>query len=235
LIVHGALVVAMLAITGVVRAQIITPADAKEAARFAAVAKAVAKAGYANPGIVAHGSGTADSLFALLATSGGKGVLVVVAEPAASAAVAPLVLETDRTPADIGVHGVTFTPSFLGASELVDIDVAHRPFRLETSSAFDTHHVVRRGRSTITPACDFAGGAQSSTSKGIGSVNTVRTTAIERVSSAAGMVTFDVKYADEVQRRQTNDATAPVERTTTTSRKRYELPTAGACKEVAAP
>lgn len=89
-------------------------------------------------------------------------------------------LEHDETPAAFGVRGVEFR-AFLGSADLYDVVVSHAPFMLETSSRFDTHHVLRRRGTALEAACEFPGGSTSSSSKGIGSMSGTRRVAVERM------------------------------------------------------
>jgi len=45
---------------------------------------------------------------------------LVVPEPSRGDAARPVAIESDKTPADIGVHVIRFVP-FLGTSDLVDV------------------------------------------------------------------------------------------------------------------
>lgn len=226
------IVIGMLGVSWTRAAQMQTPADDKEAARMQAVAKAVTAAGYSTAVVVGHGAGVMDPFFALLATHAGKGVLTVVVEPGRSPS-KPIDLETDQTPANLGVRGVEFS-RFLDQQDLYDIEVQHHPFMLETSMEFSTHHVVRRVGGVLTLACDFDGGRQSSSSKGIGSMSSKHTVTAEKApgTAAAGTLLFDLKSVDETRNTQSNDPKAPAETTRNESRKHYELPATGACKEV---
>ena len=219
-------VLASLAVAGAVaaRGQGLTPTDAKEASRFQAVVRASAQAGYLQPLVVAHGEGATDSLFVLLATREGKGVLIALLEPAGSASVRPAELERDQTPAQLGIRGITFT-RFLSASDVYDLVVGHDPFMLEMSRHFETHHVLRRQGTNLDLACEFPGSSTSSASKGIGSIGQTNRVTVERVPGGTPF-RFFVKTVEERTEQSGNQA-ATSSRSETT--KEYELPSSGAC------
>ena len=210
------------------RGQGVSPADPREAARFEAVVRAATRAGYAQPMVVAHGVGDADSLFALLATRGDSGVLIVLREPAGPASAQPVELEHDRTPAQFGIRGIQFNV-FLGRAGLTDVVVNHEPLTLEMSRQFETHHVLRRSGATIEPACQFPGSSTTSSSKGIGSVTGTRRVTVSQVSSG-GPLRFRVTTVDETTEQSGRQAATTTAHTETT--RQFELPAAGACREL---
>lgn len=207
-------------------AQGISPGDDKEKLRFARVARAVEKAGFAAPLIVGHGVGATDWLFVLLATRGDSGVLVATAEPGPTAAAKPIVLERDRNPAQFGVRDVQFGP-FLGVAGLFDVEVRHEPHQLEFSRSYSTHHVIRRGDAGIVHACEFAGRMSSSSSKGIGSISSVSTVTVEKLRDAPAL-TFDVKAIDQTTEFRNRDTIGTVT-AHNEARTHYELPARGPC------
>lgn len=207
-------------------AQGISPNDDQEKLRFARVTQAVEKAGFKAPMIVGHGDGATDWLFVLLATRGDSGVLVATADPGPTAEAKPIVLEHDRDPAQFGVRGVQFG-AFLGVAGLYDIEVRHEPHQLEISRSFSTHHITRRRDAGLDLACDFGGGMSSSSSKGIGSISSVRIVTIEKLSDAPAF-TFDVKAVDETTERRNRDTVGTVTARNEV-RTRYELPARGPC------
>ncbi len=208
-------------------AQGISPDGAREKARFDAVTQAVENAGYTYPNVVAVSPG-ADGLFVLLATRQEAGVLIVATEPNRATG-APLEIERDKTPADIGVRGIQFE-LFAGMPGLIDVVVRHEPFRLEQSYTFDLHHVLRvpeRTGAVLTSACDFNGSSKSSVAKGPRSVTSSRIVTVETAPGAT--LLFDVKTVEE-----TNElaATDPATRIRSQQTTRYELPSSGVCRMV---
>lgn len=208
-----------------VRGQTLTPSDAAEGARFAAAVRAAVQGGYAHAVVVGHGEGAMDSLFALTAERGGSGVLIVLAESGTRRTRAAE-LERARTPADLGLRGIRLEP-FLGSSDLVDVVVRHEPFQLETSRSFTTHHLVRRGAAGLEAACEFAGEASSSSSKGIGSVTSTRSVTVEPAAGGPGR-RFAVRIVDETTERSRQ--APPVVTAHADSTIRFELPAAGSCR-----
>ena len=206
-------------------AQGISGSDPGETARFDAVVRAAARAGYSQPIVVGHGDSATDALFALLATRSGNGVLIALSEPRGTAPAQPVELERDRTPAQLGVRGIQFTV-FLGDSDLYDIVVSHEPFMLETSRRFDTHHVLRRRGASLESVCEFPGNDVSSSSKGMGSVTSSRRVSVERVAGGA-MLSFRVKTIDETTERSRQDP--PVTTAHSESSRQFEFPATGAC------
>jgi hypothetical protein len=211
-------------------AQGISPGDDHEKARFEAVQRAVAKAGYTAPVVVVFGPGKAGALMALLATSrAGQGVLVVTVEPAGNEAVQPLEIESEKTPADLGVRGIRFE-TFLGSESLVDVVVGHHPFRLEVTYENERHHVLRRYGARLSLACEFDGSMSSSFAKGMRSVSETRTVSVEK-GAGTGVLTFDVKGATDLV--ETGPGAAPGHVRSETST-RYQLPDTGSCAELPA-
>jgi hypothetical protein len=209
------------------------PLDAQrgtsDSARSSRVIVAVANGGYARALVIGHGSGATDALFALSAVArDASGVLLVALEPGGPAS-HTVVVERARTPADLGVHGVRFTP-FLGTRDLIDVEVTHQPFLLETSRTFTTHHLLRRQGDALTLVCDLDGGSFSSYSKGIGSNTTTREVTITRVPGTA--VIFSVRVVAKITQQRDRESVPTVD--STTSVKWYELPVVGPCREVAA-
>lgn len=200
-----------------------------DSARSSRAIAGIRGSGFSRAVVIGHGAGPLDALFALSAVARDEsGVLLVVLEPGGPAA-HPVVVERAHTPADLGVHGVRFLP-FLGTRDLVDVEVTHQPFMLETSRTFSTHHLLRRQGETLSLVCDLEGGSFSSFSKGIGSNTTTREVTITRVPGTAMIFTVRV-VAKIVQQR--DRASAPVV-DSTISVKWYELPVVGPCREVAA-
>lgn len=225
-----ALALALMLPAGSGRAQAVSPGPSGEAVRFDRVVKAVNGVGYSHASVVGHGAGTADALFALLATTrGDSGVLLVTMQPGRSAA-HPVVLERARTPSDLGVRGVQVAP-FLGTRDLYDIEVNHQPFGLETSHTYSTHHVIRQHAEVISLVCALDGSSSSSYSKGIGGNPTTRDVTIVRVPGIA--LTFSVRIVAKSVERRAREAAPTVD--STESVKWYELPAVGTCREVRAP
>lgn len=220
---------AMAAAAVVARGQGVSPVDAREQARFEAVQRMVAGKGYAGPVVVGVSPGPTAALFALLATTRmGNGVLVVASEAAGTEAGQVVEVETDKTPADLGVRGIRFE-RFLGRTDFVDVVVGHRPFRLEVSFEQERHHVLRRRGAAIALACGFDGGMSSSFAKGPRSVVGTRVVTVEEMpaaGSAAGTLTFDVVAVDE---QVESGVSASPEKRRTETRARYQLPLAGVC------
>jgi hypothetical protein len=147
-------------------------------------------------------------------------------EPKADAPVVAVVVETDSTPANIGVHGIRFE-RFLNDAALVDVVVGHRPFLLESTSEFERHHVLRVKGTTIEAACDFDGNSRSGSAKGARSVYSAGTVTIKMVSGG-GTLVFDVKKVEETTERTANgQPTVTGHKETST---RYRLAGAGTCK-----
>jgi len=202
---------------------------ASDSARSSRVIAGIRGNGFSSAVVIGHGAGPLEGLFALTAVARDEsGVLLVMPEPGGSAA-HPVVVERAHTPADLGVHGVRFSP-FLGTRDLVDVEVTHQPFMLETSRTFTSHHLLRRQGEALSLVCDLEGGSFSSFSKGIGSNTTTREVTITRVPGAPLIFTVRV-VAKIVQQR--DRASAPVI-DSTVSVKWYELPVVGSCREVAA-
>lgn len=210
------------------RGQGISGSDPRETARFDAMVRAAARAGYAQPIVVGHGDSATDALFALLATRNGNGVLIALTEPTGSTPAQPAELERDRTPAQLGIRGIQFTV-FLGDSDLYDLVVSHEPFMLETSRRFETHHVLRRRGTRLESVCEFPGNDGSSSSKGMGSVTSARRVSVERVSGGVTL-RFLVRTIDETTEQSSNQA-ARVTTSHSESSKQYDLPATGACHE----
>ena len=220
---------ALLVATGVLVTGLHGQRGTPDSARSSRVIAGIRGSGFSRAAVIGHGAGPLDALFALSAVARDEsGVLLVVLEPGGSAA-HPVVLERAHTPADLGVHGVRFLP-FLGTRDLVDVEVTHQPFMLETGRTFTSHHLLRHQGETLSLVCDLEGGSFSSFSKGIGSNTTTREVTITRVPGAAMIFTVRV-VAKIVQQR--DRASAPVV-DSTISVKWYELPVVGPCREVAA-
>ena len=199
-------------------AQIVTPGDPREKARFDAVTRAMEQAGYRAPGVV----GYAADLFAVLASREGRGVVAIAAEGTRPA----VAIEEAETPAAIGVRGVRFEP-FLDDATLIDIIVDHEPYRLESSHRFERHHILRRTAAGIEPACDFDGASRSGYAKGPRSVATVRTVTVQR----AGAGRFDVTSAEETSERTGGGAPTVTDRKEVVTR--YRLGESGSCTAIA--
>jgi hypothetical protein len=210
-------------------AQGISPNDDQERVRFARVTQSVERAGFKAPLIVGHGDGATDWLFVLLATRGDSGVLVATADPGSSAAEKPVILERDRDPAQFGVRGIQFG-RFLGIAGLYDVEIRHEPHQLEMSRSYSTHHIIRRGDAGLVHSCEYGGGMSSSSSKGIGSISSVRTVTVEKVRDAPALA-FDVKVIDETTERRNRDTVGTVT-AHSELRTHYELPAQGTCREV---
>ncbi len=219
------LVLCTLAPATIAMAQGVSPVDQREAARFGAVRQAATRAGYANIVVVGHGEGAHDALFALTATRGDSGALVVVAQRGGRT-VRPVELERAATPAALGLRGIDFD-TFLGDSSLVDVGVTHEPFMLETSRRFATHHLVRQTAAGLSAVCEFPGEASSSTSKGIGSMRSDRRITVERLAG-----TGDLRFSDrEVnQTTESSRGAAPVTTVQSDSTRAYILPATGMCR-----
>jgi hypothetical protein len=200
-----------------------------DSAQSSRVIAGIRGSGFSRAMVIGHGAGPLDALFALSAVArDASGVLLVMLEPGGPAT-HPVVVERARTPADLGVHGVRFSP-FLGTRDLIDVEITHQPFMLETSRTFISHHLLRRQGDALSLVCDLDGGSYSSFSKGIGSNTTTREVTITRVPGTALIFTVRV-VAKIVQQR--DRASAPVV-DSTISVKWYELPVVGPCREVAA-
>jgi hypothetical protein len=150
-------------------AQRLTPVDAGEAARFDRVTQAAGRAGFANAMVVAHGDSTWDGWFLWHAVRGDTGILAAIFEPA----MATVALERVPGTGGIGFRGVQFSP-FLDYPGLIDVDVLHHPFVLETDMEFHTHHILRKVGNRVEQVCQFDGDSRSSTSKGMGTTTNVR-------------------------------------------------------------
>jgi hypothetical protein len=200
-----------------------------DSARFSRVIVGIENSGYTRALAINHGSGSTDALFAISAVARDEsGVLLVTLEPGGPAS-HPVVVERARTPADLGVQRIQFTP-FLGTRDLVDVEVTHQPFLLETSRTFTTHHLLRRQGEALSLVCDLEGGSFSSFSKGIGSNTTTRDVTITRVPGTA--LVFSVRVVAKIVQQRNRESAATVD--STTSVKWYELPVVGPCREVAA-
>jgi hypothetical protein len=200
-----------------------------DSARSSRVIAGIRTGGYTRAVVIGHGAGSTDAMFVLSAVARDEsGVLLVTLEPG-GAATHPVVIERARMPADLGVHGVRIMP-FLGSRELVDVEVTHQPFVLETSRTFTTHHLLRRQGEALSLVCDLDGGSSSSFSKGIGSNTTTREVTISRVPGPA--LVFSVRVVARIVA-QRDRASAPTV-DSTSSVKWYELPLVGPCREVAA-
>lgn len=199
-----------------------------DSARSSRVVAGIRNSGYTRGVVISHGAGAADALFALSAVARDEsGVLLVTLEPVPASH--PVVVERARTPADLGVRGVRFAP-FLGTRDLIDVEVTHQPFLLETSRTYTMHHLIRRQGDTVSLVCDLEGGSVSSFSKGIGSNATTREVTITRVPGS--VLIFSVRVVAKIVQ-QRNRATAPTV-DSTTSVQWYELPIVGPCREVVA-
>ena len=205
------------------RAQGITPLNDQEKQRFETVQHTLEKTGYTAVVPVGHGQGANEALFAMTAMHNGKGVLVIALELNEGNTMSVVEIESDKTPAEIGIHGISFQP-FLGENNLVDVVVSHRPFRLEESYSFDSHHVLRKQDAALSLACDFAGASTSSYSKGIGSTTSQRTVTVEKLAGVKNLQ-FEVKAIQETTRQP---AQGKPERSE--SLQRYELEATGICK-----
>jgi hypothetical protein len=195
---------------GSARAQMITPDDARDGARFAAAARAVERAGFSAPVVVGKGRDAFDGLFALLSSRAGKGVLLVVREPSRGASPSPIVLETDKSPADIGVDSVRIA-SFLGEGGLMDVTVGHRPFQLEMSRTYDRHHLLRGDGGRLFPAGEFDGDSSWGYAKGPRSVTETVTVTISR-PPGDGSLSFDVRSVRVKTEKSAPNAPPAVER-----------------------
>jgi hypothetical protein len=216
------------------RAQAVTPIDDSEKTRFDAVARALETGGYTAVVPVGHGEGATDRLFAFTAVRGGKGALLVALEPSGSTPLSVVEVESDATPADLGVRGIRFG-LFLGEPSLYDVVVAHMPFRLEVTYTFERHHVLRQRGTTLAPACDYGGDTMSSYSKGIRSVVSRRTVTVER-EAGGGRLRFDVKAVDETSESQNAGTPGPASTTErAASATRYELSDSGVCVVLSPP
>jgi hypothetical protein len=189
------------------RAQMITPDDAQDKARFEAVSKAVDRSGYKTPVVVGSGRDAESRLFALLTTHSGKGVLVAATEPDARGLTVLVELENDKQPADIGVNGIRFEP-FLGEKDLVDVIVNHHPFMLEMSHIFDRHHILRRSGGRLAVVGEFDGNSKWDTAKGYRSIIEENIVVIEK-AAGTGPLQFDVKIA-HVRTEREGPTAAPV-------------------------
>jgi hypothetical protein len=178
------------------------------------------------PMIVGHGEGTTDWMFVILATRGDSGVLLAAADPGSTATVTPLVLERDRSPAQLGIRGVQFGP-FLGVAGLYEVEVGHEPHQLEFSHSYSTHHIIRRDDAGLAHACEFGGRMSSSSSKGIGSISSVRIVTVEKLRDAPA-ISFDVKAVDETTERRNRDTVGTVTARNEV-RTRYEIAARGPC------
>jgi len=99
---------------------------ASDSGRSSRVIAGIRGNGFSSAVVIGHGAGPLEGLFALTAVARDEsGVLLVMPEPGGSAA-HPVVVERAHTPADLGVHGVRFSP-FLGTRDLVDVEVTHQP------------------------------------------------------------------------------------------------------------
>ena len=210
-------------------AQSASPTDSTEVRRFDAMKLAVSSAGYTEPGIVAHGDSAFDSFFVLLATRRNKGILVLATERKNRFPVHPVELESAATPSELGIRGIRIS-WFDGFPNMLDVCVTHEPFMLETSSRFDTHHLVRIRGSALEVACEFPGDAISSTSKGMRSVTRARAVTIRRQEDANPPVFTVTTVSEELEREGSATARPRVlshnERTRT-----FEVPPAGPCSE----
>ena len=207
--------------------QAISANDAREAARFTRVVQRVNGGGYSDAVVVGHGAGAADAFFVLTATTrGDSGVLIATVE-LTDAMAYPVVLERGKTPADIGLGGVEIAP-FLGSRDLFDIEVSHRPFMLETSRTFATHHIVQRAGEALASKCDVDGSASASTStsKGIGSMTSGRYVTIDPVPGQPML--FMVTVIEKTTRPQDREPATTYDSTQST--RRYELQPTGTCR-----
>ena len=208
------------------RAQGISAVDSVEAARFATVLRETARAGYANPVVVARGANELNALFAVLATRAHKGVLLVLLSAGGGAASLAEV-ESGNTPADIGVRGVSFSP-FLGVPDLLDAIVTHEPFMLESSRRFDTHHLLRCSGKMLTACCEFEGAAHSSSSKGMRSSGSTRSVTFEKLPSEKNLLVRVHTVDEETEQADRSAVPKTVSRNETV--KDYEMPASGPCR-----
>ena len=206
----AAFVLAALASARPLGGQTISPDDDRDKARLEALARATEQAGFAAPAVVGRGRGPQEGLFCLLATQSGRGVLVVALEARPEAPIAPLVLETGRDPADLGIGGVRFD-AFLGEPDLLEVTVNHRPFQLEVSRAFERRHILRRIGNRLLYAGEFDGDESSSYAKGFRSVTQAVTVSVAKVPGE-GRLAFDVRRVRTRTERGGQGAAPVVER-----------------------
>jgi hypothetical protein len=204
-------------------AQMITPDDDRDKARFQAVVLAAGRAGFGSPVVVGQGRDAQAGFFCLLATQGGKGVLLAVLEPKPGAPASPLVLESGANPADLGIGAISFD-AFLGESDLTDVTVGHRPFQLEISRTYDRHYILRRTGDRLALTGDFDGSASSSYAKGYRSVTQTVTVTVVKVPGESPLA-FDLRSVRVQTERSGTGAAPSVERQEDVVR--YRLDAAG--------
>jgi hypothetical protein len=206
-----------------VLAQGITPFDSSEALHFSRVTREAKQAGYANPVVVGRGSEPMKALFAVLATKKQEGVLLAMLSPG-SGATSICELERAATPVDIAVDDVRFLP-FLENPALIDAAVLHKPFMLESSGSFETHHLMRRKGKALSACGEFAGSATSWSSKGMGSMGSSRRITVEKLPSEQNLL-FRVTTVETTMEQAPGVDTART-LTRNESVKTYELPPKG--------
>jgi hypothetical protein len=196
-------------------AQMVMPADAREAKRFQAAQAAAAHAGYADAAVFWH----ADDWFVL---EGGREMdrfLLFVIAPAGKQAA---VLELGKSER-LNMLGVEVTPLLAG---VIDVVLSKQPFQYETSTTQVTHDLIAlEGKPRL--ACHVDGSVRSSTAKGPVTWEHHR----EVKLAAEGDVLVVTSTEETIQRPNHG----PGEETRTpgpSSTRRYQLAPEGACKEI---
>jgi hypothetical protein len=207
-------------------AQSIFPMDTLEGIRFAKICQAVNAEGYSNSAVVGHGDSSANNYFVLLATKKNKGELIIIKELKGKIEVHPILLEQDKNPAAIGVRSISIS-KFLDLPDVYDIVVNHHPFRLEMTSIFETHHLVRFNGSKSEKICEFSGNSGSSSSKGMRSLSYLRTISIEKVSDSKTFRFYLKAVEKNIEQNMKEEPKITYQNEVVTE---YEIPPSGYCK-----
>jgi hypothetical protein len=228
MILHRMIPLALLLASSIASAQQVAPRDDAEAKRFEAAKTAAAQAGYAEPGVLWHGTDANEAYFIVDGAHGDKRLLALVVAPRGKPAAVVYLGPLER----LNQLQVEVQPLFTRPA-IVDFVLERNPFQLETSTRHFTHDLVALdGASRLV--CHIDGSSSSSTFKGAMDWNHHRDVRLtpERDAKPPALV---VSTTEEMVVTPHEGHGEPRRTPQPPMTKRYQLPPGELCKEAPAP